>query len=126
MKFKDACGVFGIYGHPEAARMAYLGLYGLQHRGQESAGIASSDGDEVYLEKELGHVADVFDEDRELVAAHPGRGVGRTEASPESVGDGDQLHAGLLLKAGNVATARVLARSDEPDADCPAVHGASW
>ena len=43
-KFKDECGVFGIYGHPEAAKLAYLGLYALQHRGQESAGIAASDG----------------------------------------------------------------------------------
>ena len=43
-KFKDECGVFGIFGHPEAANMTYLGLYALQHRGQESAGIAASDG----------------------------------------------------------------------------------
>ena len=44
-KFNDECGVFGIYGHPEAANLAYLGLYALQHRGQESAGIARRDGD---------------------------------------------------------------------------------
>ena len=43
-KFKDECGVFGIFGHPEAANLTYLGLYALQHRGQESAGIAPSDG----------------------------------------------------------------------------------
>ena len=43
-KLHDECGVFAIYGHPEAANLAYLGLYALQHRGQESAGIASSDG----------------------------------------------------------------------------------
>ncbi len=43
-KFKDECGVFGIFGHPEAANLTYLGLYALQHRGQESAGIAASDG----------------------------------------------------------------------------------
>ena len=43
-KFKDECGVFGIFGHPEAANLTYLGLYALQHRGQESAGIASGDG----------------------------------------------------------------------------------
>ena len=46
-KFKDECGVFGIYGHPEASKLTYLGLYALQHRGQESAGIASADGDRV-------------------------------------------------------------------------------
>ena len=46
-KFKDECGVFGIFGHPEAANMTYLGLYALQHRGQESAGIATSDGEQI-------------------------------------------------------------------------------
>ena len=43
-KFHEECGVVAIYGHPEAAKLAYLGLYALQHRGQESAGIAASDG----------------------------------------------------------------------------------
>jgi amidophosphoribosyltransferase len=59
-KFKDECGVFGIFGHPEAANMTYLGLYALQHRGQESAGIAASDGHVVRLSRAMGHVADVF------------------------------------------------------------------
>ena len=43
-KFREECGIFGIYGHSEAANLAYLGLYALQHRGQESCGIATSDG----------------------------------------------------------------------------------
>ena len=60
-KFKDECGVFGIFGHPEAANMTYLGLYALQHRGQESAGIAASDGERVRVSKAMGYVADVFD-----------------------------------------------------------------
>src|SRR5215468_9653408 len=60
-KFKDECGVFGIFGHPEAANMTYLGLYALQHRGQESAGIAASDGETVRISREMGYVADVFD-----------------------------------------------------------------
>ena len=59
-KFKDECGVFGIFGHPEAANMTYLGLYALQHRGQESAGIAASDNDIVRLTRAMGYVADVF------------------------------------------------------------------
>src|ERR1700750_808813 len=59
-KFKDECGVFGIFGHPEGANMTYLGLYALQHRGQESAGIAASDGQQVRLSKEMGYVADIF------------------------------------------------------------------
>ena len=60
-KFKEECGVFGIFGHPEAANMTYLGLYALQHRGQESAGIAASDGHLVRLSRAMGYVADVFD-----------------------------------------------------------------
>ena len=59
-KFREACGVFGIYGHPEAANLAYLGIYAMQHRGQESAGIASSDGQLVRAHRAMGHVADVF------------------------------------------------------------------
>jgi amidophosphoribosyltransferase len=60
-KFKDECGVFGIFGHPEAANMTYLGLYALQHRGQESAGIAASDHQQVRISREMGYVADIFD-----------------------------------------------------------------
>jgi amidophosphoribosyltransferase len=59
-KFREECGVFGIFGHPEAANMTYLGLYALQHRGQESAGIAASDGHLIRLERAMGYVADVF------------------------------------------------------------------
>src|SRR5438093_734941 len=60
-KFKDECGIFGIFGHPEAANMTYLGLYALQHRGQESAGIAASDDDQVRVSRAMGYVADTFD-----------------------------------------------------------------
>jgi amidophosphoribosyltransferase len=59
-KLHEECGVFAVYGHPEAANLAYLGLYALQHRGQESAGIASSDGDNTYVHRGMGHVADLF------------------------------------------------------------------
>ena len=69
-KFKDECGVFGIFGHPEAANMTYLGLYALQHRGQESAGIAASDAAQVRISREMGYVADIFD--GETLANLPG------------------------------------------------------
>ena len=69
-KFKDECGVFGIFGHPEAANMTYLGLYALQHRGQESAGIAASDGRDVRLSRAMGYVADTIDGD--TLSALPG------------------------------------------------------
>jgi amidophosphoribosyltransferase len=61
-KFKDECGVFGIFGNPEAANLTYLGLYALQHRGQESAGIVSADGEKMHASRAMGHVADAFDE----------------------------------------------------------------
>jgi amidophosphoribosyltransferase len=58
--FHDHCGVFGVFGHPEASKLTYLGLYALQHRGQESAGLASSDGLDIHLHKSLGHVQEIF------------------------------------------------------------------
>jgi amidophosphoribosyltransferase len=60
-KFREECGVFGIFAHPEAANLTYLGLYALQHRGQESAGIAASDGTQIRLRKAMGHVNEAFD-----------------------------------------------------------------
>ncbi len=62
--FHDECGVCAVLGHPDAANLVYLGLYALQHRGQESAGIAAYDGKELRAYKEMGHVADVFDRER--------------------------------------------------------------
>ena len=61
-KFREECGLFGIFDHPEASNLAYLGLYALQHRGQESAGIASADGHRVQVHRAMGYVADIFDE----------------------------------------------------------------
>jgi len=60
----EECGIFGVFGHPEAANLAYLGLYALQHRGQEGAGICSSDGKTLHLEKAMGLVSDIFNEKR--------------------------------------------------------------
>ena len=58
------CGVIGIFGHPEASNLAYLGLHALQHRGQESAGIVSSDGQHLHWVREMGHVSEIFTEER--------------------------------------------------------------
>jgi len=63
-RFHDECGLFGIWNHPEAGNVAYLGLYALQHRGQESAGIAATDGDNFHVERAMGWVADVFGPER--------------------------------------------------------------
>ena len=59
---KEACGVFGIYGHSNASHLTYLGLYALQHRGQESAGIVTSDGKVLKVHKGMGLVSEVFNE----------------------------------------------------------------
>ena len=63
-KYEDECGVFGIYGHPEAANLTYLGLYALQHRGQESCGIVASDGISLRAYKKMGLVSDVFKDNK--------------------------------------------------------------
>ncbi|MFN3408430.1 MAG: amidophosphoribosyltransferase [Limisphaerales bacterium] len=60
---KHYCGVFGVYGHPNAAELTYFGLYALQHRGQESAGIATCDGKQFRIHKGMGLVPQVFDGD---------------------------------------------------------------
>jgi amidophosphoribosyltransferase len=88
--FHDHCGVFGIFGHPEAAKMAYLGLYALQHRGQESAGIASTDGANVHVHKSLGHVQEIFTPD--VIAQLPGlAAIGHTRYS--TAGDTSVMNA---------------------------------
>jgi amidophosphoribosyltransferase len=88
--FHDECGVFGIFGHTEAAKLAYLGLYALQHRGQESAGIASTDGLDVYAHKSLGHVQEIFTPD--VIARLPGESaIGHTRYS--TAGDSSLLNA---------------------------------
>src|SRR5208337_3376883 len=62
-KLHEECGVVAIYGNPEASKLAYLSLYALQHRGQESAGIAASNGERVELHKGMGLVSDLFTAD---------------------------------------------------------------
>jgi amidophosphoribosyltransferase len=79
-KFHDECGVFGIFGNPEAANLTYLGLYALQHRGQESAGIVTADGERMRASRAMGHVADAFDEG--ALEALPGHlAIGHTRYS---------------------------------------------
>src|ERR1700704_1684200 len=104
-KFKDECGVFAIYGHPEAANLAYLGLYAMQHRGQESAGIASSDGYHIHNHKSMGHVADIFTP--EVLGSLPGElAIGHTRYS--TAGDTVLLNAqpfSVACNKGQVAVA---------------------
>ena len=104
-KFHDECGVMAIYGHPEAANLAYLGLYALQHRGQESAGIAASDGRDIRVHKSMGHVADIFTPP--VIASLPGdMAIGHTRYS--TAGDTVVLNAqpfSVACNKGKVAVA---------------------
>ncbi|MBZ5593879.1 MAG: amidophosphoribosyltransferase [Acidobacteriia bacterium] len=104
-KFHEECGVFAIFGHPEASKMAYLGLYALQHRGQESAGICTSDGAEVYCEKSMGHVADIFTP--RVIETLPGElAIGHTRYS--TAGDTALLNAqpfSVACNKGRIAVA---------------------
>src|SRR5215475_5912278 len=104
-KFHEECAVMAIYGHPEAAKLAYLGLYSLQHRGQESAGICTTDGGEIYCHKAMGHVADIFTSD--VLATLPGElAIGHTRYS--TAGDTVLLNAqpfSVVCNKGQVAVA---------------------
>jgi amidophosphoribosyltransferase len=89
-KFREACGVVAIYGHPEASTLAYLGLHALQHRGQESAGIAASDGAQIRVHKAMGLVSDIFT--GPVIASLPGAlAIGHTRYS--TTGDSALLNA---------------------------------
>ena len=92
--FHDECGVFGVFGHPEAANLTYLGLYALQHRGQESAGIVSSDGTELYLHRAMGEVEEIFQPT--VLAELPGSlAIGHTRYS--TAGDKALLNAQPIM-----------------------------
>ncbi len=79
-KLKEECGVFGVFGHADAAALTYYGLHALQHRGEESAGICTSDNGEFHYHREMGLVKEVFDADR--IAALPGdRSIGHVRYS---------------------------------------------
>ena len=79
-KFHDECAVVGVYGHPEAAKLTYLGLYALQHRGQRSTGIVASQGHSIHAEVGMGRVNDFFTEAR--LARFPGTWLSGTIAIP--------------------------------------------
>jgi len=97
-KFREECGVVAIYAHPEAEKLAYLGLHALQHRGQESAGIASSDGMTLHVHKAMGLVADIFVEDV-LTRLRGTLAIGHTRYS--TAGDSALLNAQPIMVQSN-------------------------
>ena len=120
-KLHEECGVFAIYGHPEAANLTYLGLYALQHRGQESAGIATSDGREIRCFKSMGHVADIFTP--EQIACLPGdMAIGHTRYS--TAGDTVLLERAAVL--GGTATRDRSRSRTTATSPTPANCGATW
>src|SRR5574337_467471 len=97
-KFREECGVVAIYGHSEAETLAYLSLHALQHRGQESAGIVSSDGMALHMHKAMGLVADIFNE--EVLANLRGSlAIGHTRYS--TAGDSALLNAQPIMVQSN-------------------------
>jgi len=97
-KFRDECGVVAVYSHPEAETLAYLGLHALQHRGQESAGIVTSDGMSLHIHKAMGLVADIFTEKR-LATLRGTLAIGHTRYS--TTGDSALLNAQPILVQSN-------------------------
>jgi len=133
---RESCGIFGIFGHSEAATLTYLGIYALQHRGQESAGIVASDGQVLREHRALGLVSDVFTED--TLRRLPGRAaIGQVRYS--TMGDAtfanvqpikvDYLHGSLAVcHNGNIVNALALREEFErrgsiftSTSDCEAV-----
>jgi amidophosphoribosyltransferase len=114
--FHDQCGLFGIVGHPEASHLTYMGLYALQHRGQESAGIVSSGGGQLHLEKGMGLVNDVFTETRlGLLRGDRAMGHVRYSTAGDTVSSNAQpylieCHRGPIAVAhnGNLVNAAIL------------------
>src|SRR5579863_7165164 len=104
-KLHEECGVFAVYGHPEASNIAYLGLYALQHRGQESAGIVSSDGRKIHNYRGMGRVADLFTP--EVLGGLPGEiAIGHTRYA--TAGDSVLLNAqpfSVACNKGKIAVA---------------------
>src|ERR1039457_1614081 len=97
-KFHDECGVVAIFSHPEAEKLAYLGLHALQHRGQESAGIVTSDGLSLHAHRAMGLVADIFNEE-ELNKLHGTLAIGHTRYS--TAGDSSLLNAQPIMVQSN-------------------------
>ena len=79
--FKDQCGIFGVFGHPEASNLTYLGLYALQHRGQEAAGIVASNGTELKALRDTGLVSEVFAREESIAALVGASSIGHVRYS---------------------------------------------
>src|SRR6266446_3338867 len=100
-KFREECGVVAIHAHPEAEKLAYLGLHALQHRGQESAGMVTSDGERLRVHRSMGLVADIFTEEV-LTSLRGILAIGHTRYS--TAGDSALLNAQPIMVQSNKGT----------------------
>ena len=118
---REECGVFGVFGHKDAAKLTYFGLYALQHRGQESAGIVSSTGKTIHEHKAMGLVSEIFDESTlNKLHGHIATGHVRYSTTGSSVARNAQpfiaSHGGKTLAIahnGNLTNAREIRRKLE-------------
>ena len=104
--FRDHCGIFGVFGHSEASNLTYLGLYALQHRGQESAGIVASDGAHLNTIRGMGLVSEVFDREEAIAALAGASAIGHVRYS--TAGDSSERNIQPILidcQRGEIATA---------------------
>ena len=104
--FKDHCGIFGVFGHPEASNLTYLGLYALQHRGQESAGIVSSNEETLQTVCGMGLVSEVFNRESAISSLAGPYAIGHVRYS--TTGESSERNIQPILidcKRGEIAVA---------------------
>lgn len=120
----EECGIFGVWGHPDAARVTYFGLHSLQHRGQEGAGIVSNDNGQLYGYRELGLLSEVFKDDRQLEKLKGEAAIGHVRYATAGNGSVDNIQPFLfkfydeqvgLAHNGNLTNARSLRTELERD-----------
>lgn len=120
----EECGIFGVWGHPDAARVTYFGLHSLQHRGQEGAGIVSNDQGKLYGYRDLGLLSEVFKDDRDLENLKGSAAIGHVRYATAGNGSVDNIQPFLfkfydcscgLAHNGNLTNARSLRKELERD-----------
>ncbi|EPH95292.1 amidophosphoribosyltransferase [Enterococcus faecalis 13-SD-W-01] len=120
----EECGIFGVWGHPEAASVTYFGLHSLQHRGQEGAGIVSNDGGKLLGYRDLGLLSEVFKDERKLQGLSGNAAIGHVRYATAGNGSVDNIQPFLfkfydwsvgLAHNGNLTNAKTLRRELEKD-----------
>lgn len=120
----EECGIFGVWGHPDAASVTYFGLHSLQHRGQEGAGIVSNENGKLHGYRDLGLLTEVFKDDRQLAQLKGEAAIGHVRYATAGNGSVDNIQPFLfkffdsqvgLAHNGNLTNAKTLRRELEKD-----------